>query len=56
MRFFSSRESALVWTMEGGDKNKGKGLVRSGDRGQEGTSEEQVRRNTKSEWFWKHRA
>lgn len=34
--------------MEVGDKNRGKGLMRVGDRGQEGTLEEQARRSTKS--------
>lgn len=34
--------------MEVGDKNRGEGLMRVGDRGQEGTLEEQVRRSVKS--------
>lgn len=54
MRFFSSRERVLwhEWRMiEVGDKSRGKGLMRLGDRGQEGTLEEQVRRNAKSKQF-----
>lgn len=50
-RDFSLPDTVLwhEWRMmEVGDKNRGKGLMRVGDRGQEGTSEEQARRSTKS--------
>lgn len=51
---FSLPERVLwhEWRMiEVGAKNRGKGLMRFGDRGQEGTLKEQVRRNAKSKQF-----